>query len=258
MRRGRAKTFGQTLMEMNAVHPLKQKQEGSQVRPFVVPSNGKAGKPSVYDPVRFPHIAKILCREYGFTAEQLGQVFGVSKKTVEDWVLTKKEFKDAVQEGRDAFDSIKVENALLKIALGYEYQETSTKTVKVRGVDSEGNKINVPAKEITVTNKVMAPNAKAIAFWLTNRQRDRWQQVSTVNANVSANTEHTEKTLNVTADLSKMDSVQLRALRDLITTQKSGDVLQITGEDNNDSDSLQQFISMAENVLKAEDTILIK
>jgi hypothetical protein len=152
---------------------------------------------------------------------QMGEVFGVSRKTVESWLIKYPEFKVAVRAGRDEFDSCKVENALLKIALGYEYTEKSVKTVSVRGVDSEGKQIRVPAKETTVTTKQMAPSAKAIGFWLTNRDRERWKITSTVNAEITSNTTHTENRLNVSADLTKMDSNQLRALRELVSTQKT-------------------------------------
>lgn len=210
------------IRDINATHPHHQPRNvpshtrHSDIRP---PAVSPKGAPPIYDPIRFPHMANVLCKEYGFNTLQMGEVFGVSKKTVESWLVKHPEFKVAVKSGRDAFDSCKVESALLKIALGYEYEERSVKTISVRGSDSEGKTIRVPAKETTITTKMLPPNAKAIAFWLTNRDRERWKMESTVKAEITSNTTHTENTLSVTADLTKMDSNQLRALRELVSTQ---------------------------------------
>lgn len=243
--------LGIQLREMKASMPHQTVQVGRHQRKVRPPSqgDGKRGAPAVYDPVRFPHMAHVLCKEYGFTAEQMGKVFGVSVKTVNSWMQLHPEFKQAVQAGKDEFDSVKVESALLKIALGYSFEEKTTKTVYLRGKSAEGDKIRVPAREVTTTVKQLPPNAKAIAFWLTNRQRDRWQMVSTVNANINSKTEHTTKTLQVTADFSKMDSKQLRALRDLVTTQKT-DNLEI--ENNQENTLLLEMLDSARGVMDAE------
>lgn len=247
--------IGKEIRDMNAVHPLMQPRPGdlynkrhSDLRP-PPKKGGHFGPTAIYDPIRFPHIANILCKEYGFTSRQMGEVFGVSFKTVEKWLIDHPEFKAAVRSGRDEFDSCKVENALLKIALGYEYQEKSVKTVTVRGVDSEGSTIRVPAKETTVTTKQYAPNAKAIAFWLTNRQPDRWKLTSTVNAEITSKTEHTERMLTVSADLSKMDSGQLRALRELVSTQKT-ETLEI---EHKETFPLSDIMEKAKRIQEAEE-----
>jgi hypothetical protein len=195
-------------------------QEGRHIRAVRPPAaKGVAGAPPIYDAVRFPHIANALCKEYGFTTDQMGRVFGVSPRTVTDWIGKYPDFKSAVQAGKDEFDGVKVENALLKLALGYEYEETSVRSVQLKGFDGEGHKIRVPAKETTKTFKVLPPNAKALLFWLTNRQPDRWKMVTTVNANINTKTEHTTRNLQVTADLSKMGTEQLKLLRDLVSNQ---------------------------------------
>jgi hypothetical protein len=210
--------------EINATMPqtVQVGRHQRKIRPPAQQGAG-AGAPRIYDPIRFPHMANVLCKEYGFTSVQMAKVFGVSPKTVESWILLHKDFKDAVIAGRDEFDSVKVENALLKIAMGYEYKEKSVKSVQCRSKDAEGNPIRVPAKEVTITTKQYAPNAKAIALWLTNRNPERWKLTSTVNANINAKTEHTERSVQLTADLSTMNSEQLRVLRDMISTQKPED-----------------------------------
>lgn len=208
------------IKEMNLNHPHMQPYSGIRHRsPIKAPPSGM-GQPRIYDPVRFPHMAETLCTQYGFVDKQLADIFGVTVKAIEMWKVKYPEFKIAVRKGKDAFDSCVVENSLLKIALGYEYQEKSVKTVMVPGVNADGKKIRVPAKEVTVTTKKLPPNAKAIAFWLTNRDKERWKNATTVSAEITSNTTHTEQTLNVTANLDNMNSDQLRALRELISTQK--------------------------------------
>lgn len=62
---------------------------------------------------------------------------------------------------------IKVENALLKRALGYTYTE----------VKKEGT-VNGTAK-VTVTEKTMPPDVAAIIFWLKNRKPEVWREIIT-------------------------------------------------------------------------------
>jgi hypothetical protein len=227
--------------------PEQRNKRHTNIRP---PSTtGKAGAPSIYDPIRFPHMANTLCKEYGFTSNQMAKVFGVSPKTVQLWMMKYPEFKEAVWSGKDEFDSVKVENALLKVALGFEYDERTVKSTHVRGVDAEGNKIRVPAKEITVTTKMLTPNVKAIALWLTNRQPERWKNSMTVTANVNSKTEHTEKTLSVTADLSSMNREQLKALRELVSTQKTDEVEMIN---NGEGTLLLEMIDKGRDIIEAE------
>jgi hypothetical protein len=239
------------LRQMKELMPHQTVQEGRHVRAIRPPSAGKEsgvmGAPAIYDNVRFPHMAKVLCMEYGFTNGQMAKVFGVSIKTVDMWTTTHDDFKAAVRAGRDAFDSCKVENALLKIALGYEFEETTSKAIYLRGKTEEGVVTKVPAREITKTIKHISPNAKAIQLWLTNRNPDRWKMTSTVNASITSKTEHTEKTLQLTADLGSMDSNALRALRDILSNQAPSEALAI--ENKQDGTLLLDLIDRANSVM---------
>jgi len=174
------------------------------------------GSKGIYDAIRFPHIANVLCKQYGFTAEQLGKVFGVSKRTVEDWALNHAEFKQAVVSGRDEFDGQKVEQALLKRALGYTFKEvTRKKTHLIYKADS--GKVSVPAVEITETIKEIPADVKAIMFWLTNRERERWKMIVSANLNVSGQVEHKHTGVVVSAQLEKLNDAQLRELRNMVS-----------------------------------------
>lgn len=224
-------TLRSQLIQMKELLPQPKVETGRHKRAIRPPApginSGVRGTPAIYDPIRFPHMANILCKEYGFTNAQMAKVFGVSVKTVNMWMTTHEEFKIAARAGRDEFDTVKVENALLKIALGYEFEETTTKATYVMGKDKEGKDVKVPAREVSTTIKQVAPNAKAIQFWLTNRQAERWRNVTNVTASITSKTEHTQRTVQVTADMSTMNSDQLRALRDLITSQKTNNPIEI-------------------------------
>jgi len=195
----------------------------TRVNKLIVKKEPGKISPEVYDHQRFPHIAETLCREYGMDKQQLADIFGVSYPCISKWCTMHKEFADAVKRGRDDFDGIKVENALLKRALGYSYKERTIRTVKVKAKNKYDDfEILIPAEEIVISEKEMAADVRAITFWLTNRQKERWQMITTVNANINAKTEHVKKTLNVTADLSKMDVGQLKALKEMVALQDDG------------------------------------
>lgn len=169
----------------------------------------------IYDDFRFPHIAEVLCKEYGLIAAQLAEVFGVALHTINHWMIVHPKFRDAVRKGRDSFDTEKVEKSLLKRALGYKYEEKTIKNVYLIGKDKFTDvEVAVPAKETIVTQKELPPDVKACQFWLQNRNSDRWKAVSYINAQIAQN--KTVTNVNVDADLENMSPAQIKALRDLI------------------------------------------
>lgn len=171
------------------------------------------GRPSIYDPLRFPHIAFVLCKERGFTNEELARVFDVSTSTVNQWMWQKKEFKDAVRKGRDGFDSEKVEQALLKRALGYEYVEKHVSRTKLVGKTPQGVEVTVPAVTTTEITKRVVEDPKSIMYWLQNRQPDRWKHT----AYLKIETQPEEETDEQEMDIEDMSVEELKALRDMST-----------------------------------------
>ena len=207
----------------------------AKVVPMRVDDSKEVHGGNIYDPKRFPHIAETLCREYGMTDEQLCGIFGCKDVEFRKWKRKYPDFVSAIVRGRDEFDGMKVENALLKRALGYKYTETMTKTTVLKGKNKDTNlNVYVPAVETTIIEKEMPGDIKAIMFWLSNRNKERWQMVTTVNANINAKTEHVKRTLNVSADLSKMDVEQLKALREMVSSQSQGMITDETEEDKNE------------------------
>lgn len=106
----------------------------------------------------------------GFTNAQIAiNKIGVAEKTLWKWRKDYPEIEEAMSRGREFID-YKVENALLKAALGYEVEEV--KTIIESRPDKDGNR---PVR-IEKVVKQIAPNTTAIAIWLNNRRPDKWKR----------------------------------------------------------------------------------
>lgn len=106
----------------------------------------------------------------GFTNAQIAiNKMGVAEKTLWKWRKDYPEIEEAMSRGREFID-YKVENALLKAALGYEVEEV--KTIIESRPDKDGNR---PVR-IEKVVKQIAPNTTAIAIWLNNRRPNKWKR----------------------------------------------------------------------------------
>lgn len=97
----------------------------------------------------------------GLTDEQIAHNCGCNIATLYEWKKKYPEISEAIKKGKEVVD-YEVENALLKRALGYELQETKTKTT-INGI------------ETTIITKHIPPDTGAAAFWLKNRRPDKWR-----------------------------------------------------------------------------------
>ena len=97
----------------------------------------------------------------GLTDEQIAQNIGINPATLYDWKKKYPEISKALKKGKEVVDR-QVENALLKRALGYKYEEIKTEKTE------EG-------KKVTVTVKEVVPDTTAQIFWLKNRKPDQWR-----------------------------------------------------------------------------------
>lgn len=104
----------------------------------------------------------------GMTESEIAKRCGCTKETFSRWKAENKEIKEAVQHGRQYVD-YQVENALLKIALGY----TTTEGKVVTEISPDGKAKNIRTEQI---NKSYAPNFSAIAMWLNNRRPEQWKK----------------------------------------------------------------------------------
>ena len=105
----------------------------------------------------------------GYTFQDIANRIGISGSTLTAWRKTYPEIHEALRKGREIVD-YKVENALLKSALGYK-----TKEVKVTTTIKFG-KVVETIKE--VTDKEQAPNVYAAQCWLYNRLPKKWKNMN--------------------------------------------------------------------------------
>lgn len=105
----------------------------------------------------------------GYTIEDIANRIGVDKKTIYDWRSQYPEINKALRNGREIVD-YKVENALLKSALGYKKKEVKVTTTMKYG------KVVETIKEVTESEQ--APNVNAIQTWLYNRQKEKWRNMN--------------------------------------------------------------------------------
>lgn len=97
----------------------------------------------------------------GLTDEQIVENIGINPATLYDWKKKYPEISEALKKGKEIVD-IQVENALLKRALGYLYEEVRIEKT------ADGEKV-------TTTTKEVIPDTTAQIFWLKNRRPDRWR-----------------------------------------------------------------------------------
>ena len=86
----------------------------------------------------------------------------LASSTLYDWKKRYSEISEPLKRGKGVVDR-QVENALLRRALGYEYEEVKKKF--------EGGVIT----ERTVTKKEVIPDVTAQIFWLKNRKPGDWR-----------------------------------------------------------------------------------
>ena len=103
----------------------------------------------------------------GYTFQDIANRIGISISTLRMWRREYPEIDSALKKGREIID-YKVENALLKSALGYQ-----TKEVKITTTIRYGKTVET-IKE--VTDKEQAPNVSAIQCWLYNRLPSKWKK----------------------------------------------------------------------------------
>ena len=93
----------------------------------------------------------------GLTDEQIANSMGLNKATLYRWKEKYCDICNARKRGKEVVDR-QVENALLKRALGYTYEE----------ITYEGG---VETKRVV---KEVVPDTTALIFWLKNRKREAW------------------------------------------------------------------------------------
>ena len=110
----------------------------------------------------------------GLTDEQIAHNIGINVKTLWDWKVRFDPICNAIKRGKAPVD-IQVENALLKRALGYEYEEVTTEITETPYIDKRGKERVRKQKHVKKTKKIVLPDTTAQIFWLKNRRPDKWR-----------------------------------------------------------------------------------
>jgi len=130
----------------------------------------------------------------GLTDLQISKNIGVSYSTFREWSKKYPVISAALKKGKEVVDR-QVENALLKRALGFHYQE----------------EVATP-NGIEMITRYEKPDVTAAIFWLKNRKADVWRNKETVDVKkVVAETElineRTKLLKGATKDTSLMDAL---------------------------------------------------
>lgn len=104
----------------------------------------------------------------GLIDEQIAANIGIRRPTLYAWKKEHPDIADALKKGKEVVD-IQVENALLKRALGYAYEE---KTYETQWDEAEAKFKEGLTKRVI---KEVVPDTTAQIFWLKNRRPDKWR-----------------------------------------------------------------------------------
>ena len=130
----------------------------------------KVGRRTKYDE-SFP--AKVLeLAEKGLTDKEIAAQLGISRTVFYEYKNEIPEFADALKKGKEPIDN-EVENALLKKAMGYDYEEQVT---EVR-ISEDGTRH--PAV-IRTSKKHIPGDVTAQIFWLKNRMPKEWRDARNI------------------------------------------------------------------------------
>jgi hypothetical protein len=114
----------------------------------------------------------ILLEAWSRDGLKLGQIadnMGIRQAKLSQWRKEYEEIDEALKSGKEVVD-YKVENALLKAALGFKTKEI-TVTIGRRQINGEWVDITKETKE-----KEIAPSVTACLAWLNNRKPNTWKR----------------------------------------------------------------------------------
>lgn len=136
----------------------------------------------------------------GLIDEQIAKNLGIAYSTFREYKKKYSALSAALKKGKDVIDR-QVENALLKRALGYDYDEvTKERIIKkdMKGdpaIDFQGFPIAEMVTTKIVTKQVV-PDTTAQIFWLKNRKPEQWRDKRDIEHSGAVNT-----------GLNKLDSI---------------------------------------------------
>ena len=111
----------------------------------------------------------------GLTDEQIAGNMGIRRETLYAWCKKYSNISNTLKKGKEVVDR-QVENALLKRALGYNYDEVTMEN-------------GIETKRVT---KEVIPDTTAQIFWLKNRRPDKWRDKQDLQVSGALETEQSK------------------------------------------------------------------
>ncbi len=108
----------------------------------------------------------------GLTDEQIAKNLGIAYSTFKEYKGKYPAFSATLKRGKEVVDR-EVENALLKRALGYKYEEVTKEKVAIR--NDNGDVVGYDLEVTKVVTKEVVPDTTAQIFWLKNRKPEVWR-----------------------------------------------------------------------------------
>lgn len=126
--------------------------------------NGRSSKYKSWFPIAVEDFAR-----RGYTLREMAKELDVGFATFRTFIHRYPALRSSLKKGRIPADA-QVESALLRNALGFEYDEISESTT---WSDKDGRK-----RTQSKTRKFVLPNVTAQIFWLKCRRPERWREKS--------------------------------------------------------------------------------
>jgi len=104
----------------------------------------------------------------GLTDEQITKNMKIATSTLYEWKKKHSEISESLKKNKEIVD-YEVENALLKRAKGYSYEEITEEMVFDKTIGEYTMRVTKRVK------KEVAPDVGAAMAWLKNRQPDKWR-----------------------------------------------------------------------------------
>lgn len=163
----------------------------------------------------------------GYLLDDIAQRMGIERQTLYTWRKKYPEIARALNTGKELID-YKVENALLKAALGY-----TTKEIKVTlGKKMLNGKVYEVLKE--TTTREIAPNVTACMAWLNNRKHDQWKR----NRDKVLEMDEEDSNINITIVRGnpKQDNLGDNVNQEVKFEPKKEELVEVNSVDENDPD----------------------
>lgn len=105
----------------------------------------------------------------GLTDEQIAENMGIRRETLYEWKKKYPNISNTLKRGKEIVDR-QVENALLKRALGYKYDEVTKELIENKDTGE------MELKTTKIVTKEVVPDTTAQIFWLKNRKPNDWRE----------------------------------------------------------------------------------